>query len=297
MMSNQDIPPAQTLDVDTVDRVIRNLLADMRSELDMVQAVREAMPAGTGPVSAQHRNLQQRSLAMYDQCNQLHTLLEQRRVDLETARIQQSVYNMNIVASTGALGSIDGVLTNVRKDIARLHSSVSAPHGNALLLESETGNSNLVILSDSVERHFKNASDQVLKAIDRNVNMTRGRIETLVTDLTTANTTNLDNIRRDVARLNSSLQALLGSTTWVFADWLDNVNTNVANILQALDDINTNVTNTLQALPDSTATVLAPFFDDINANVTSILQILPSSTVTAITPLIVNNNTDESKQK
>jgi len=218
-------------------------------------------------------------------------------VDLETARIQQSVYNMNIVASTGALGSIDRVLTNVREDIARLQSSLSAPHGNAPLLESETGDSNLVILSDSIEKHFKNISDRVLKAIDRNVNMTQGRIETLVMDLNTANRTNMDNIRRDVARLNSSLQALPGSTIWALTDMLDDVNTNVANILQALDDINTNVTKTLQALPDSTATVLEPFFDDINANVTSILQILPSSTVTALTPLTINNNTDESTQK
>jgi len=132
-MSNQAIPPAQTLDVDTVDQVIRNLLVDMRSGLDRVQALRDVLPADAGNL-AQHQNLQQRSLAMYNQCRQLHTLL--RRVDLETARIQQSVYNANIVSNTEALGSTNTTLQDIRMDIARLQSSLLSRGENPISPET-----------------------------------------------------------------------------------------------------------------------------------------------------------------
>jgi len=135
-MSNQAIPPAQTLDVDTVDQVIRNLLVDMRSGLDGVQPLRDVLPANAGNL-AQHQNLQQRSLAMYNQCRQLHTLLEQRRKDLEVARIQQSVYDANIVSNTEALASTDTTLQDIRMDITRLQSSLLSRAENPISPETD----------------------------------------------------------------------------------------------------------------------------------------------------------------
>jgi len=144
-----------------------------------------------------------------------------------------------------------------------LQSSLSALHGNALLLDSESGDSNLVRLSDRIEEQFKH--------VNRKVNSIRATTDTPVTVLTTANTINTGNIRRDIESVDLSLQAIPGGIATRFNPILGTIDQNVTTTMQALNAMNQNVTSTTQALPNSTAAALTPF--------------------------IVNNNTDEATQK
>jgi len=200
----------------------------------------------------------------------------------------------------------------VREDFARLQSSLSALHGNALLLDSESGDSNLVLFSDRMEEQFER--------VNRKVNSIRATTDTLVTDLTTANAINTDNITRDIQSAELAAQAIPGEISSRFNPILSRSDANVSSTMRALNDINT---HTLQTLPNDTATVLTPLLDTINANVTNTLEVLPNistpvstrliktinenvtnttqalpnNTATALYPFIVNNNTDEATQK